>query len=960
MRIPIRYCLIFILLILLMTYLPNIEWWISTPKNQEITENIDKNIERLENLGEDLIINKIDPPHPKFTTEISEVIQESENDFLSGSLNNLTVNSDGNLVLEKYNINNWKDITSSGPSERYGHAMAYDSKHNKVVLFGGRNNDWEFFYDTWVYDLETNTWTEIDIPEMFPDPRIYHAMIYSPAAERILLFGGENEWEEILDDLWVFDLGTNTWDLAHYDSSPSHIYGRGGHSLVYDPFEEKVYLFGGYSGYSFDRTYYQDTWLLEYYGDSYAYWYNVTPSTGPSVRAFHSMTTIYNSTENPMDRYAILYGGEVDYIHGDGIIYDDTWIYDFNRWTQIFPASSPEERFGHTAIYDSMTPQVLLYGGYSPDIDETCSDTWVFNISTSSWIQKSPSAHPEGRFFHSMVHIPNSNVSLIFGGYDPSSHPDVYFSDTWAYLTNNYYETGSFLSQITDFGHIYNIQGNLSWNIPNSPLNTSLEIQIGFSNTTNDENFQFNPVLASESSFSNLAQYIRYHVHFHSNFIQNSTPWIEWVNISYTLVRPAPFVEITNPLNNSQVMGEILISAESMSPNGIANVSFLIDDVLQVTLFSLPYQFLWNSEMAENNGINITATAATILGQTNSCSIQVEVYNQLNRPPTPPQNLSAIGGENNISLTWDPPLDTGGSPIIQYRIYRGSQFFTEYLLVGISTLTSFTDTTVNRGILYYYVVTAENSNGESNFSEMTSAYLIDTPSITPPSAPSDLSASIGYNYVELSWIAPENDGGSSITGYRVYRGIQSEEYTVIFLSATTNYVDTLVEASSTYYYVVSAENEIGDSTFSLELTITTPSLPSPSTVPDAPISVIANAGENYVELDWNAPENDGGSLITSYRVYRGVQSGEYTLIFVTTETNYNDSLVLGETTYYYVVTAKNIIGESPYSLEVDATPTGVTIPQSGAFPDILSIIAILTIGVIVIGKKRKKNRNYKK
>src|SRR5947208_10361891 len=37
-------------------------------------------------------------------------------------------------------------------------------------------------------------------------------------------------------------------------------------------------------------------------------------------------------------------------------------------------------------------------------------------------------------------------------------------------------------------------------------------------------------------------------------------------------------------------------------------------------------------------------------------------------PPSPPQNLAAVGGDGQVSLTWDPPQDDGGSPLLAYLV----------------------------------------------------------------------------------------------------------------------------------------------------------------------------------------------------------------------------------------------------------------------------------------------------
>lgn len=102
-------------------------------------------------------------------------------------------------------------------------------------------------------------------------------------------------------------------------------------------------------------------------------------------------------------------------------------------------------------------------------------------------------------------------------------------------------------------------------------------------------------------------------------------------------------------------------------------------------------------------------------------------------------------------------------------------------------------------------------------------------------------------------------------------------------------------------------------------------LSTPVTTPSAPQNLIATAGELYVSLSWDAPTSDGGTPITQYYVYRGNASGQYSLIQFTTDLAFNDTLVTGRELYYYAVTAVNVIGESSFSTEVAATPTGVTI-----------------------------------
>src|SRR5438046_2785595 len=107
---------------------------------------------------------------------------------------------------------------------------------------------------------------------------------------------------------------------------------------------------------------------------------------------------------------------------------------------------------------------------------------------------------------------------------------------------------------------------------------------------------------------------------------------------------------------------------------------------------------------------------------------------RLSAPPTPPsapQNLAATGGNAQVTLTWQAPASDGGSPITNYKIYRGLAPTTETLLATIGNVLTYTDTSVTNGVTYYYQVSAVNGAGEGPRSNEASA----TPSPPPPPPP---------------------------------------------------------------------------------------------------------------------------------------------------------------------------------------------------------------------------------
>jgi fibronectin type 3 domain-containing protein len=99
-----------------------------------------------------------------------------------------------------------------------------------------------------------------------------------------------------------------------------------------------------------------------------------------------------------------------------------------------------------------------------------------------------------------------------------------------------------------------------------------------------------------------------------------------------------------------------------------------------------------------------------------------------------------------------------------------------------------------------------------------------------------------------------------------------------------------------------------------------------STVPGAPSSLVANAGDNSVTLDWSPVTG-----ATSYNIYRGTAPGVTKATGTKVSGVQSPNVVAGLTNgtpYYFVVTAVNAAGESGISAEKTATPSAT--PPPGA------------------------------
>lgn len=180
----------------------------------------------------------------------------------------------------------WKTVATTGPRPRDHHAMIFDSRRNKFVLYGGSDADpsgrSEYFGDTWEGDGKG--WSRVAVDG--PPARCHHAMAYDPVRGQTVLVGGYGpngpdgktwiwdgkSWsvaaqggpgwlsgcrmafDEALGKLVLVGgdtregLSTKTWG---WDGKSWSVLSEGGppgrtvHALAYDPENKRLVLFGG-------------------------------------------------------------------------------------------------------------------------------------------------------------------------------------------------------------------------------------------------------------------------------------------------------------------------------------------------------------------------------------------------------------------------------------------------------------------------------------------------------------------------------------------------------------------------------------------------------------------------------------------------------------------------------------------------------------------------------------------
>lgn len=148
-------------------------------------------------------------------------------------------------------------IDNAGPSRRYGHSGVIDPGSNSLIISHGFTNSGRFD-DTWSFNLATNRWTNITPSGTKPLRRCLHHAVLDPSTRLMYLYGGcaSGNGPCPLNDLWAFDLRTNTWSEQPNSRS---VAGRDHYGISFDSRRNRIVLFGGGGNATLGDTWFYDS-----------------------------------------------------------------------------------------------------------------------------------------------------------------------------------------------------------------------------------------------------------------------------------------------------------------------------------------------------------------------------------------------------------------------------------------------------------------------------------------------------------------------------------------------------------------------------------------------------------------------------------------------------------------------------------------------------------------------------
>jgi len=175
----------------------------------------------------------------------------------------------------------WLDLTPGGtlpPPRSELQNIAYDPINNRLIIFGGYRGAGNTEYnDTWVLTNANGLggapeWQLLTPPSALPSSRHSLPLSYDPNSNRLIVFGGLNQFSEHVtyNDSWVLTgahglSGTPTW-IQLKPTGPMPL-GRRSHIAAYNPRTNRFMMgFGEYdafaNGSTTSSTIFNDLWVL--------------------------------------------------------------------------------------------------------------------------------------------------------------------------------------------------------------------------------------------------------------------------------------------------------------------------------------------------------------------------------------------------------------------------------------------------------------------------------------------------------------------------------------------------------------------------------------------------------------------------------------------------------------------------------------------------------------------------
>lgn len=307
--------------------------------------------------------------------------------------------------------------------------MAYDPTLGATVLFGGQsaavaplNDTWEFVGGVWRNITST-------LP-VAPAARWGAGLVYDPALQSLILFGGHYGVGLTYHDTWQFN--SSGWTQLHPSTSPPPHTSTG---MVYDSTDGYILLWGVNTSAPA-----QSYWKFE--GGT---WTNITTTVTGTLPP----VAIYGA-DDPAGGGVLFYGGYSQCSGGLGVTYTYSGGV-FHNLTSTESLSPAAVAGSQVMTYDPVSDGVVFFSGYSSTCAVT-TQTWMFYNGSWTNLTSAVGATPPGRWGAELAFGSIMDAAITFGGNEaPIGGTNDFGNDTWEYEIPSAFDANATLTPGSGF-----------------------------------------------------------------------------------------------------------------------------------------------------------------------------------------------------------------------------------------------------------------------------------------------------------------------------------------------------------------------------------------------------------------------------------------------------------------------------------------------------------------------------
>jgi len=296
------------------------------------------------------------------------------------------------------------------PGPTHGHCLLADDARERVLLVGGWDNE---NGELWAFDFDRWTWECLQTGRFRPDAIGHPSVVLDTHRSRIVWFGGWPAGDEKspVDDLYVLDLnGAAPLEWQYVEHTHPWPASRNGASLIFDARRDRCVLFGGDGGWSSCFLPRNDLWTLDLRTLT---WERHKPGLlmkGPTKRWLHAA-----AVDPVRDRMVLL--------EGAGYKRTGPWslALDTLRWHPLeLSGTALPKMEGHAMVHDPNSDSMMIYGGLLLEGDGPSSMPYIWRLDLAPGetrrLDQPVDNLPAGRFCHDACFCKHRRALFVAGG----------------------------------------------------------------------------------------------------------------------------------------------------------------------------------------------------------------------------------------------------------------------------------------------------------------------------------------------------------------------------------------------------------------------------------------------------------------------------------------------------------------------------------------------------------------